>query len=562
MIIETLTLKNDNIKQLKLVEDITRGRKFNEDWVRQQLVNNGFDLKSSEKEQQIICLKPVISMLATYTNDNEKLLNVVTLNKLIDFPYTKNEIELKGDDLNGDSVKEAILELIPSNKTLTEEEEIVIPSQSMDNLIQFENVISSLKDYFSVKIDSKDDSGATYILTLKKTCPLFKVRINDNAKVFEMKVFNQGRNYKQYESLEKIFEIIEKNLGIGDLTSQLIIQTNDTQEQEPQQDNQEQNSQETDNIVDEQETNKKPFIPRADLLDEASRLRGELSDEVLAVLRRANEDYDPNNIGVWELAYKKCKDDEERDNLIQLFLNKKMNMSGKQVERNFVGLREWVNGRGFNIDKNLALRFIDNYSDKYPNQEIPSGVCSLLVDLANRKIISDTNNIGANILNDTDSILYYPKVYNNLNSTYNDVLDIINIYNKIYNTDFNKFKNNISKVTSTFNFLNPSALNSSQELAKEVCMGGDKLRDKDEVQTIYEMLTGKAYERDKDTTEVQDAQKIINDYKKDNKIDNLDKADTKTLRLVQDAINTTLNDNKEAETTFMNSLAKGTNLEQ
>ena len=527
------------IKQLRLIEELLD--EINIPWLTEQLASKGFTLKTTNKVLKIYYEEEIISIIATYTNDN---LNTVKFNKLYNFPLTSKEVNKTGRELDGEGVIDAINQLIPSQISLKEDDDIKLPNNTIDNQIQFSNIMETLKNYFKVTSEvMRDKTGVAYKLSQMKN-ELFNI----NIETLKMKVFN-GK-YKQYDSLETIMKIIEKNLGIEDLHSQIIKKAD--KEIEPVEPTKDKNIKDTE---EEKEINEPQnnFNRNIKLDNEAKELLHQLPQEVQQILTKKTEDYDRTNINVWNLALKKCKSDKEKDTLIELFLNKKMNIAKSRIERNFLGLREWCTQRGFDIDKNLALYFIDKFDEKYPEKEIPSGSIILLTDLSNRKIIQSD---ALKILQDKNSLLYEQALYEDLKNNYNDILDIVSMYYRIYNMSPITNQKKIDKLTSDFKFLTPELLGSPQSLAKAMCMNGSKLRDKDEVEIIYEALTDNTYKRDRDETADKDITEIIRDYREDKKLDNLERANIRTLNLVQDAVNATFKDNPKAANDFLNNLQK------
>jgi predicted hydrolase (HD superfamily) len=94
-------------------------------------------------------------------------------------------------------------------------------------------------------------------------------------------------------------------------------------------------------------------------------------------------------------------------------------------------------------------------------------------------------------------------------------------------------------------------------------MNGDQLRDKTTIETVYSILTGKNYTRAADeyddTIGVED---ILKDIDYDKKIDNLYRANQKTLKLVSNGLNKTFKENPKALGDFKKNLSDIVNPQQ
>ena len=357
----------------------------------------------------------------------------------------------------------------------------------MDNLTQFENMISYLKKTFNIKIDTKDDTGITYILTLTK--PLFKIKIEDN--MLGMKVYNQPR-FKQYDSLETIFNIIAKNLGIDDLTSQLWIEDENQQ--------QEQNQEEQEN----QEIEKEKFERNDSLSNEEKALRNQLSQEVQQILNSKNEALDTKNLSTWSMAYSKCKDLKEKDAFIELFFNKKVNVPANIIKNNITALTSIFDNRGFDANKNPSIKFVDNWNTKV-GKEMNPGVIMVLIGLINNKSLTSGNDE----LIYTDSLLYEPNIYDNVKVNYNNILDSLTIYIKIYKMG-RVPEDTVKQMSEDYDFITETK--SPQELAEQIVYdkSSNQLRNIDEIKYLYGQLTGEEYQSSDNTLD----KKNISDLKR------------------------------------------------
>ena len=524
------------VRKLNLLKEAVEDKKIiNYQWVNSQLANAGYPTKNQNGNFQIGCKDPLLSIMVTYNNSNNKVINEVEIQTLKQFPFIKQQtITLKGNQLTTQNLKNAVLSIIPSSETLKEDIEEV-PNQSMNNLNQFYEIKKYFEDNFKVKEDiTSDDSALMWELTLTRY--LIRVVIKDNVKPYYEPQFKQkgGLSKFEFDNLENLMNSLAKNLGVKDLTSQLYTDADTEQEEEN----------------GEKET---PFNRNANLSKEEQSLRAQLSDEVNKILNSMNEDFDNKNINIWNLAYSKCKNDKEKEALIKLFMNKKMNIKSEYIDRNMLGLEKWIDDRGFDIKKNLALRFIDIYSSLYPNDEIPTGSLMVLIDLLNRKLIREEN-VQSNFLFDKSSILYVKNIYNNLNENYKNLVDIFKMYEKVYNSNpLTPQKQQI--LLDNFKFLNPQIVKSPSDLAYAMCIDNDRLRDMNTIETLFSVITDKTRNDIQDEVEEQSSVKdVVKDLQRDNKLDTLPFIDKRTARLVQDAINTALAKNRQARIDFENEL--------
>lgn len=528
-------------RKLKLVE--AEQTSINEKWLQQQLQQNDFELVKDKNKNiyKIYYYKIILRLFFTYDNKEGTVFNQVMIENTNKFPLIKQTTEtLTGLDLTTDNLKNKINLMIPSSKTIKEDLE-ELPTQSIQNIQQWEKVKKYLEKTFKLEeTGTKDDTGIEYNLTNYK-----KPVANISVETLEWGISNKKFKFNDIKSL---FNSVAKNLGIKDLTSQIL-------------DNNSLNNQEdTDNEEEVEDVEHNNFNRNSALDDEYKKLRAQLSDEVKQVLSSINEDYDNKNINIWELAYNKCKTNKEKDILIKAFMNRKMNISAEQIDRNTLGLRQWVNERGFDIHKNLALRFIEQYNKRHPGEEIPSGSLIVLGDITNKKLISEEN---INLLTDQNSILYQPDIYKNIQQNYKNLIDILIMYEDIYNSFPISKPDRINSLLNQFKFLTEEDIRSPQMLAAKVCMDGDKLRDKTTIETAYSILTGKNYTRAvddyDDTIGVED---IIKDIDYDKKIDNLYKANQKTLKLVSNGLNKTFKENPKALGDFKKNLSDMINPQQ
>lgn len=532
------------VKKLNLLKEAIEDKIINYQWVNEQLNKAGFPTKNINGNFQISCNKPLLSIIVTYDNSDNKVINEVEIQTEKQFPLIKQQtIKLSGNQLTTQNLKKTVMQLIPSALTLQEAEELDnIPNQSMNNLNQFYEIKKYFESNFNIKEDIvSDDSGLIWELTSKRY--IIRVVLNKGNKPYYEPKFKskQGTNKFEFNKLEDLFKSLEKNLGINDLTSQLYTTTADD------------DLNQTNNTEDINNTDNRVFNRNANLNKEEQALRSKLSKEVLDTLNSVNEDYDRKNINIWNLAYSKCKNDKEKDILIQLFMNKKMNIKAEYIERNFVGLRKWVDQKGFDINKNLALKFIDKYSSLYPNEEIPSGSLIILIDLANHKIIDETNPV---LINDKQSILYVKDIYNNLNNNYENVIDSIKMYYDVYTLGPTIMTQNKINELKQFKFIPESDMKNTMKLAYIMCIDDNEhLRDINTIETIYSIITDKSRRDIQDNNDDEvDIKKIQRDWRQDKKLDSLPSANKKTLRLIQNSVNDVFNNNPQARKDFENSL--------
>lgn len=528
------------VRKLKLVEAVTNedGKVINYQWVNEQLNKAGFPTKNINGNFQIGCKDPLLSILVTYDNSNNKVINEVEIQTLKQFPLIKQQtITLSGSQITAQKLKDTVLSLVPSSETL-QEDISELPNQSMNNLNQFYDMKKYFEDTFKIKEDIiSDDSGLLWELTYTKY--LIRVVLDKGDKpYYEAHLKQKGANNNgkyMFNTLEDLMASVAKNLGVQDLTSKLYTDKEVEQEVQTEEDT-------------------RVFNRNANLTKEEEALRSQLSKEVQDILSSINEDYDRTNINVWNLAYSKCKSDKEKDILIQLFMNKKMNVKAEYIEKNFVGLRQWVNQRGFDIDKNLGLKFIDKYTELYPNQEIPSGSLIVLIELSNRNMLTTENPV---LLNDTRSILYEKNIYNKLPDGYGDLIDILKMYYEVYNSNPNSMtQEKASQLINNFKFITEDIVKKPQELAYVMCIDNGNLRPDNTIETIFSIITEKTRNDIQDKEETVSLDKIIKDWNRDKKLDSLPETDARTLRLVQSVLNNTFNGNEKAKQDFTNNLNK------
>ena len=129
------------VRKLRLIEANETNKVINYQWVNDQLYRAGFPTKNVNGNFQICCKDPLLEILVTYDNSDNKVINEIMIQTLKQFPLIKQQtITLKGNQLTTQNLKNAVLSLIPSSETLQEDLE-ELPNQSMNNLNQFYNII-------------------------------------------------------------------------------------------------------------------------------------------------------------------------------------------------------------------------------------------------------------------------------------------------------------------------------------------------------------------------------------------------------------------------------------
>lgn len=552
-------------KRLRLIE-ANENKILNVQWINEQLTKAGF--KPSITNSIINIGYEGILIEITIKCNNNQVVSSIEIEPKKQFPLIDfKTIELTGNQLTTQNVKNTILSLIPSSETLKEDIED-IPNQSVNNLNIFADMKKYFTDNFIVNEQLASDSKITvWDLSLRPKKYLIKAYLQTKDKPYYQPLFNKDKKQFKFNSVEALMKSIAKNLGINDLTSQLYTEaeqqdfkavTDELTDEERNQDkvNQNTNTEQNEEEQEVEQQQERTFNRDINLNKEELELRKQLSKEVLDILHSVNEDYDRTNINVWNLAYSKCKNDKEKDILIQLFLNKKMNVKAEYIDRNFLGLRQWVDQRGFDINKNLGLRFIDNYTSLYPNKEVPSGSLTVLIDLSNRHIISEQPGTN-NILFDKQSLLYVTDLYTNLRENYGNVIDIITMYHKVYQYEPDKLtQEKVTQLTNNFKFITKKIATTPMDLAYVMCVNdNDKIRPIVTIETIFSIITDQTRSDIQNITDYKTNVKgVLKDIRQDNKLDSLPDADVKTIRLVQNSLNNVFKDNKEALKDFVRDL--------
>ena len=264
------------VKTLELVE-ATKKIKLNKEWLASQLRQGGFTPIIKGNTLNVYYPKPVITLVLTYNTKAGTKLVSITLKNTDKFPNIPIDTKLlKGNELATEVLRTTILSMIPSKANIKLNESN--GNGYLNNIAQNNSVKKILQEMRLEGVNvnnSQDDTQSdntkveTLDVSFAKNTPIYSINVSNKV----LSVYNGKDNYeyKNYKSIENAMQVIENNLGIGDLHSQLIIQ-----EEEEQQDF----NAVTDELTDEE--------------------RSKLSEEIISLLR--NYDYCPTKNGV----NKKC----------------------------------------------------------------------------------------------------------------------------------------------------------------------------------------------------------------------------------------------------------------
>lgn len=528
------TLNLVGIKTLKLVEGVenTQAQAINYVWLSQQFSANGFNIERNEDKHTIVVKYPnkIVEVFATYGNNNNTLFYDIRLENTSKFPKIKQRTEqLIGNQLNSKAMMDIINSMIPSKVTLTEE---TIPSMSMNNANQFIEVMQQLKSkkIFDIKETLNDDSGICYDLSVKK---LLTIDIN-NLIIYDYK---SGKITNTFNDLQSLMTFIGGNLGINDLTSQLYTdqpQQQDDTQTNTQDDTQNQEQQEQ---QDDTQQQKSYEIKRTPALDnEYNELVNKLSkrdDNLKSWLNLLNEDWDPRNVGDWEQKYRSYSSEEDKMDFIKIFINKKMGIESDVIGDNMRGLKTWVDERGFDLKKNLGLRFINNWNKIKGNKEIPTLALDELIYLANKNVIASTK---PDLIDNPESILY-ENIYDSTIG-YDRLTQIVQMYNAIYNADLDPAV--IEDLKENYSFI---TANDPKQIAKQVVWDGNKLRDYDIIKSIYQTLLGDNAQDFNQVSPKNNLKKLIRAVE-NKKLDQVNTYDKESSDILTRALNNSLQDSQ------------------
>lgn len=537
--IKTLNLVGK--RQLKLIEDVENSQvqNINYVWLFQQFNSQGFTAERDDSKNAIVVKydKKILEVIASYGNNNKSLFFEIKLQNTNKFPKVKVATEtLQGNQLTSKDLLIKINQLIPSKVSLNEAS---LPNVSMNNAMQLGQVMNTLKKLFKVTEAQNDDSGIVYALQVKKllTLRLSDLTITDynNAKV------------GTYNDLTSLMSFVAESLGISDLTSQLFTENpqedeiqQDEQSQENTQDNQEEQQQ------DETQQPKSYNFERTSALDkEYNELVNALEKSThttKAFLNALNEEYDPRHIGDWDQYYRTLGSEEDKMNLIKLFVNKKMNiLADKVIGDNMRGLKSWVDQRGFDLNRNLGLQFVNNWQRTNGDKTIPTTALAELIYLSNDRVIQSNKK---DLIDDPDSILYNDIYDTSLG--YERLTNIIEMYDSISKSSLDEGK--IEEIKEMYSFI---TANDPKSIAKQVVWDGSKLRDFDIITSLYQSLLGDEAQDFNKVSTKSDLNKLLKAI--DNKnLDQVNTYDKESSNVITQAVNKSMQGDRQ----FYNTLSK------